>query len=250
MSKSIIALAFVGVFFGACGSSAAGTTSSQGTAINPASDPSGNPAASPSGDNASPSGNATCSTLAADLSARDALPESTSSTASWYSSSMQGSWGPAAATLPAVATPTGCDRVTFARERVLAAAKHYTGLSYQHHHVPAWDPSSAWSGAEGPGLDCSNFTSWVYNYGLGIKFTSNVVDQAATAGRQLAPNEPLQPGDLLFITSADGSAIVHVVILVDADTVIDDTSSAPAVGLRPFAGWYKTRFSHARRVIE
>jgi cell wall-associated NlpC family hydrolase len=164
---------------------------------------------------------------------------------------MQGGFGPAAAAFPAVATPAGCDRVTFARERLLAAAKHYIGLPYQHHHVPGWNPSSAWSGAEGPGLDCSNFTSWVYNFGLGIKFTSNVVDQgdgSSAPGRVLSSSEPLQLGDLLYITSADGSVIAHVVMFIDEGHIIDDTG--PGVAVRAFTGWYKTRYSHARRIIE
>lgn len=199
-----------------------------------------------------PPPSADCTALAQDLAARDALPQSPTSLSSWYSSSMQGGFGPAAASFPAVATPSGCDRITFMRERVLAAAKHYIGLPYQHHHVPGWNPSSAWSAAEGPGLDCSNFTAWVYNFGLGIKFTSNVVDQgdgASAPGRALSSSETLQLGDLLYITSADGSAIAHVVMFVDEGHIIDDTSGT-TVAVRAFSGWYKTRFSHARRIIE
>jgi cell wall-associated NlpC family hydrolase len=164
---------------------------------------------------------------------------------------MQGGWGPAAATYPAVAAPSGCDAVSWKRARVLAAAQHYIGLPYQHHHVPQWDPSSAWSGAEGPGLDCSNYTAWVYDFGLGIKFTSSVVDQAdgpSAPGRLLSSSEPLMPGDLLYIYTSDFSAIGHVVIYVDAGHIIDDTG--PGVQIRAFTGWYQTRYAHARRVIE
>jgi cell wall-associated NlpC family hydrolase len=150
-----------------------------------------------------------------------------------------------------VSAPAGCDAVTWKRQRVLQAAEHYIGLPYQHHHVPQWNPSSAWSGAEGPGLDCSNFTAWAYNFGLGMHFTSDVVAQADGAqapGRVLATGEAFEPGDILFITDPTGATIAHAVIFVDSGHIIDDTG--PGVQIRPFTGWYQQRYSHARRMIE
>ncbi len=67
-----------------------------------------------------------------------------------------GTWGPRAAAYPSVVVPKGCDPVKWKRLRVVAVAERYVGLPYRHHHIPQWDPD------EGPGLDCSNFTSWVY----------------------------------------------------------------------------------------
>lgn len=131
------------------------------------------------------------------------------------------------------------------RQRVLTAAEHYAGLPYRHHHVPGWN------GGDGRGLDCSNFTAWVYNFALGVRFTSNVRRQAdglQAPGRRLAPQEPLAPGDLLFILRRDRSEVSHVVIRVDEATVID--SHGRGVARRPFAGWYRTHFSHARRIVE
>lgn len=125
---------------------------------------------------------------------------------------------------------------------MLAVAKKYIGLGYRHHHVPGYD------GGDGKGLDCSNFTAWVYNYGLGVSMNSAIGTQAETAGRRLSGDEHLRAGDLLFIKSADGTAIAHVVIYIDQLNIIDSTG--PGVQIRPFKGWYATRFSHARRVIE
>lgn len=182
-----------------------------------------------------------CAALAADLSARLLLPQSKTPESEWDSLS---GMGPAAATYPTVAIPSGCDRVTFMRARVLAAAKHYIGLPYQHHHVPGYKPS------HGPGLDCSNYSAWVYNFGLGIKFTSNIKEQADGPGRKLSSSEKLQPGDLLYLADSDGSGINHVMMLVDDTHIIDDTSLEDHVDVRPFTGRYKDRYAYARRVIE
>ena len=70
------------------------------------------------------------------------------------------------------------------RERIIATALRFAGYGYQHHHVPDWDPPSGWPWKEtcmaqnGKGVDCSNFTAFVYNLGLGIKPTGNVKDQS------------------------------------------------------------------------
>jgi cell wall-associated NlpC family hydrolase len=189
--------------------------------------------------------------LTADFTLRDALPQSQVAESAWYTSEMAGTWGPAAASYPVVPAPTGCSELAWKRARVLAVAERYVGLPYEHHHIPAWDPSSAWPGAEGPGLDCSNFSAWVYNYALGVVFTSNVEAQAdgsSAPGRRLGPDEPLETADLLYIRTEALSQIGHVVLYVDATHIIDSTG--PGVALRPFSGWYQERYSHARRVVE
>jgi cell wall-associated NlpC family hydrolase len=154
-------------------------------------------------------------------------------------------WGLHASVFPTVQVPQGCDPVKWKRLRVVAVAERYIGLPYKHHHIPSWDSG------DGPGLDCSNFTAWVYNYGLGIKFTSNIKKQADGSyapGRRLGPNEPFEPGDLLFIMTKDHSRVSHVVIFVDGGRIID--SHGVGVKIRDFKGWYKSSFSHARRIIE
>ena len=177
--------------------------------------------------------------LTADFADRDALPQTNVLESDWFATS---AWGPPAATYPPIAAPAEVsDALQWKRDRVIEVAKHFLGLPYAHFHIPA-----------AGGLDCSNFTAWVYNYGFGIRFTSNVVPQALEAGRLLLPGEPLQKGDLLYIQDASFTGIVHVVIYVDETHIIDDTSSATpdGVAVREFTGWYKSRFSHARRILE
>ncbi|MHB9072911.1 MAG: C40 family peptidase [Desulfobaccales bacterium] len=179
--------------------------------------------------------------LTYDFPQRDRLSES------WERISPKSKWGPHARRYPLVEVPAGCDPVKWQRLRVIAVAKRYIGLPYRHHHVPDWQPGTG----TGPGLDCSNFTAWVYNYGLGIKFTANIHKQSEgplAPGRRLQEGELFRPGDLLFILKRDRSQVSHVVIFIDDSHIIDDTGSG--VEVRPFAGWYKTHFSHARRIIE
>lgn len=172
--------------------------------------------------------------VSSDFSYRDSLPQ-------YSSPNYRDSWGPRPARYPAPQIPSGCDPVKWQQQRVVAVAEKYIGLPYKHHHIPGFDNGN------GTGLDCSNFTSWVYNYGLGIKINSDITKQADTAGRMLAPDEPLQPGDLLFIRTIDDSRISHVVIYIDSGHIIDDHASG--VKIREFKGWYKNHFAYARRII-
>jgi len=191
--------------------------------------------------------------LVSDFAARDALPQSDTEPGTWYARNWNGGWGPRASTYPRVEAPLGCDAVEWKRARVLAVARHYLGLPYRHHHIPGWDPSAALTGAAGagPGLDCSNFTAWVYNYGLGVRFTSDVHKQAEGSeapGRVLGPEEPLAPGDLLFILRGDRSTVSHVAVYAGDGIVVD--SHAGSIAERPLAGWYVSHLSHARRLLE
>uniref|UniRef100_I2Q195 Cell wall-associated hydrolase, invasion-associated protein n=1 Tax=Desulfovibrio sp. U5L TaxID=596152 RepID=I2Q195_9BACT len=184
--------------------------------------------------------------LTADFPWRDTLPQSPVPPSAWYGNPKLGSWGPRSAVYPPVAVPAGVDAVAWKRQRVAVVAERYQGLSYRHHHIPAYDPPE-----EGPGLDCSNFTSWVYNYGLGVRFTSAIASQAdgpKAPGRRLGPDEPLAVGDLLFITTRDRSRVSHVVVWLGNGRIID--SHTEGVRIRTLTGWYKDCFSHARRVIE
>ena len=188
--------------------------------------------------------------LTADFAERDRLPESPVPASEWYRAGSQETWGPKATSYSPVRVPAVADKIGWKRARIVAVARHYLGLPYQHHHIPAWAPPGN-LGAQSAGLDCSNFTSWVYNYGLGIEFTSDVNVQAdgpKAPGRRLAANEALAPGDLLFIMNRDRTKLTHVVIYIDPGHIIDD--HADGVRVRPFAGWYTSSFSHARRIIE
>ena len=156
------------------------------------------------------------------------------------------SWGPAAPVCPAVIFPDVPDLVKWKRNRIVAVAKRHIGIPYMHHHFPHWVASN------GQGIDCSNLTAWVYNFGLGIKFTSKCEWQAEgpkAPGRKLERNEPLKPGDLLFILNQDREFISHVVIYINSDEILD-TRGKGGCQLRPFKGWYKSHFIFGRRIIE
>src|SRR5262245_56350171 len=85
----------------------------------------------------------------------------------WYHAETRrryGSWGPPARHYPA-SSHAGEKAVEWKRERVIAVGLRYVGYSYQHHHIPDWDPPRGWpwkevaSGHNGKGVDCSNFSS-------------------------------------------------------------------------------------------
>ena len=158
----------------------------------------------------------------------------------WYAESGKTrwrSWGPPAQQF---AAPPGLTTkgVEWARQRVIAAGLRFAGHSYQHHHIPDWEPPADWPRSEkqttppGKGLDCSNFTAFAYNLALGIKPTGDVQDQSAmTETPGPGPNRTtsvqrielparyedfertLRTGDLLFVKSNAGN-ISHVVLWV------------------------------------
>jgi len=227
--------------------------------------------------------------LTADFADRDGLPQTPDPTDAWYQTDADGhfpnqGWGPRASALPAPAIPqdAGCDSTTWMQERILAAAMRYVyapdnplGLQYRHHHIPAWNPTTstdadapeenpdtdaadaqtAWSA--GRGLDCSNFTAWVYNYGLGIKFSGDVHQQfdgtAGPMGTHIPASGPFEPGDLIFLhPDASTSEASHVVIFVDDQHIIDsriDAQNVVGVQIRNRAGWYRTAVLSAWRPI-
>ena len=211
---------------------------------------------------------------------------------SWYTRSRHPSpWGPAARQYPS-APAEGKDR-TWLQERVIRAASLHIGLLYQHHHIPAWDPPAGWpwlhvaAGHNSPGLDCSNFSSFNYNYGLGIKLPTGITRQASQTelpgpggrgrirAQVLAPKgydaivAALEPADLLYIRNKQGK-IAHVIMWlgrvgVDPNgtpLIIDSTGSGHkdsngqpipiGVYIRPFNrnGWYANDFAHAHRLVD
>ena len=168
--------------------------------------------------------------------------------ADWYTvaayPSGQLPWGPLPASYPAPTIPNGADPVQWQQERVVATGLKYLGYEYQHHHVPDWNPEpynwpdwiSVMVGHNGAGIDCSDFSAWNYNYGLGLQLNTAVATQASlttvdgvsiqTIG-QVTSSSPadystlvasLETGDLLYIrgdsTSAPGTGITHVIMWV------------------------------------
>ena len=198
-----------------------------------------------------------------------------------------GAWGPP---LKAHEPPAGIDdrSADWKRERVLALGLRYRGLSYQHHHLPDWEPPIGWPwlevahGRNAKGIDCSNFATFVYDVALGIRFTSAIVPQseateAVCGGKKMkleriekpatvaACAKEFKTGDLLFIKNKDGE-VSHVVLWVggiggDAPLVLDSTGAGhrdsrgdaipDGVHLRPFraTAWYFKSLSHVHRII-
>lgn len=221
----------------------------------------------------------TWASLTADFAERDALPQTVDPVPDWYRTDAAGQyvnhgWGPRPEALapPAIPQGTNCEPMTWRRERILAVAMRYIdtpgnplGLQYRHHHIPAWNPpTSTYAGAPpenpdpdaapastawdaGAGLDCSNFTAWVYNYGLGVGFSGDVGRQwdgtAGPMGRRIPANDPFQPGDLVFLhPNGDSSRASHVVIYVDDAHIVDSRVSAQnrvGVQVRDRRGWYR-----------
>lgn len=213
----------------------------------------------------------------------------------WYNPSNEGRWrhyGPSAKHFnPPAGLATKSPE--WSRERVIATGLRFVGYSYQHHHIPDWDPPAEWPKAPdqktpvGKGLDCSNFTAFVYNLALGIKPTGDVQDQAElTSVPGPGPNRSipvkrielpkshadfertLMTGDLLYVKSNKGT-LSHVVLWVgkigkapDGYPLILDSTGTGArdadgneipngIQLRPFkpTNWYFTQASHALRII-
>jgi cell wall-associated NlpC family hydrolase len=220
--------------------------------------------------------------------ARAAEGEGVVPRADWYgeaSLARWGSWGPPARVLPP--PPDLVDDTADIARRVVAAAMRNIGLGYQHHHLPDFDPPAGWpwrrvsAGGNGPGLDCSNFTSLAFNRALGIKLPTAIGTQAETlvvggpGGRGRAALSRivpatfdeavavLRPADLLFIRS-DAGRLSHVVLWLgpvagvpsfvdatDAPRRDPDGAAIPTgVRVRPFLreSWYGRRFSHALRL--
>lgn len=213
----------------------------------------------------------------------------------WYDPAFQKRWrywGPAAKHFSPPAGSTSRDP-EWMRQRIIATGLRFVGYTYQHHHVPDWEPPASWPKDEkqttpvAKGLDCSNFTAFVYNLALGIKPTGDVHDQAVLTeapgpghGRTIPVKhielperyedfgKTLLTGDLLFIKGSQGG-ISHVVLWVGkigsspdgAPLILDSTGSGTkdsngavipnGIYLRPFkkGWWYAAKASHALRII-
>jgi hypothetical protein len=212
----------------------------------------------------------------------------------WYTEATKkrfGAWGPPGFHHP---VPPGADLkpAEWKRQRVIAVALRYVGLSYQHHYLPDFDPPPGWpwkevaSGRNARGVDCSNFTTFVYNLALGLKPDSGIQQQSEMKEVKLADGRTVKcerielPGghadcvkvlktaDLLFVKNTSGN-ISHVVLWVgpigrspdQTPLILDSTgegrkdangNSIPdGVYLRPFTptGWYFKSASHALRLI-
>jgi cell wall-associated NlpC family hydrolase len=213
----------------------------------------------------------------------------------WYSHETRRrfeAWGPEQRVYPPLAGLA--DRpLSWKRQRVIATAARFIGYEYQHHHIPDWNPPADWpwkeccAGRNGRGVDCSNFTSFVYNQGFGIKMNAAIERQselhsaleghehAVTVRKVELPDgfservAALRTGDLVYIRGREDGPVTHVVIWVGG--VCSSPSGAPmildshggnveddwgrlipcGIHLRPFRedSWYNRCAAHAHRIF-
>ncbi|MFN9373771.1 MAG: NlpC/P60 family protein [Planctomycetaceae bacterium] len=212
----------------------------------------------------------------------------------WYDRETEkkfGSWGPVARQYPA---PAGLERrdSIWLQDRVIYTASLWIGTPYQHHHIPDWDPPAHWPwqkvayGRNSRGVDCSNFSSFYYNFGLGVKLDTGIHQQAertvvrGPGGRGQLRIEVIKPrsyeemrrellpGDLLYIKNRKG-VVGHVILWLGevgvspdgTPLVIDSTGGNHVdsnghkipigVHIRPMPprSWYAEDLSHAHRII-
>lgn len=213
----------------------------------------------------------------------------------WYSHEVRrrlGSWGPHARQYPAAPEIHRRSR-EWLQDRIVLTASRWIGIPYQHHHIPNWDPPADWPwkkvayGRNSKGVDCSNFSSFYYNYGLGVKLDTGIRTQAermtvrGPGGRGVLRLERiekreydelvkrLEPGDLLYIRN-NGGRVAHVIMFLGATgespdgtpLVIDSTGGGHVdcegqkipigVHIRPFArnSWYYKSMAHAHRLVD
>jgi len=138
------------------------------------------------------------------------------------------------------ASPVGVDPLAWQRQRVMAAANVLlqAGTPYQHLHLPSFDPAlvpgsgftwlpvsdnaslqTSWQLANGvpgttpnpyqtdygratAGIDCTDFTAWTYNLGLGIQMHSGTPTQVEFVGAATP-----QPGGTAKATVLDSQGI-------------------------------------------
>ncbi len=212
----------------------------------------------------------------------------------WYSEHVRrrmGAWGPKPRLYAPLEGLSG-QPLEWKCERVIATAARFIGYGYQHHHIPDWNPPADWPwkrtcvGHNGPGFDCSNFTSFVFNQGFGIKISSGIGYQSRADHGFVAvypvriervelPTaydkrvSALRTGDLLYIRGREDGPVTHVVLwvgsigraasglplLIDSHgSGVSDDQGRPipcGVQIRPFRenSWYNRCASHAHRVF-
>lgn len=182
-----------------------------------------------------------------DWSSRDLLPQTDVNVSLWKTCC--GSWGPWAKSYPF----EGSTDVAWLRDRVVASGIHWSWLRYWHHHIPNFNGTG---GNETTGLDCSNWSAWVYNFGIGRVFTSNVVDQSNIPTFQRIDSlGKLEQGDLVFFTDDARTGITHSGIFCWTNRSKESfgVMNSHDTGVRvstSLTSWPLTRFSHGLRVIQ
>lgn len=216
--------------------------------------------------------------------------------AGWYGNAVDQAWGPQiVGSLGAPEAPSNPDSsygtLAWQQQRLVAIATQFQlvngnalGTIYQHHHLPQFSPYTSnpnwpadltgpppitWGTANGgnstasAGIDCSDFTSLVYNLAFGYQLDTNVNTQAQPTtpittptgstlptaviagptmnnGATLDPNDQQQyddivgqfeVGDLLYMHSGTGTpgngtfSDVHVVMWLGLQNITFTTSA-------------------------
>lgn len=144
-----------------------------------------------------------------------------------------GSWGPPKILFQNIYLPENEKA-----EWLIMIAKYFVGVPYKSRRNPRI------------GIDCSTFTSFIYNYALGIQMGAGVIRQASLMKTRIYDFRKLKKGDLLFF-KRPYKELYHVAIYIDENTLIDSTSNRKTggVNVRSFSGWYKENFAFGGRVL-
>jgi cell wall-associated NlpC family hydrolase len=122
-------------------------------------------------------------------------------------------------------------------ENLINTAKKFLGLRY------------LWAGVSGFGFDCSGFTYSLFkSYGITIPRDSG---PQSKNGKEVKKDE-IQPGDLLFFASNNGTGSVHhVAMYIGNGLMIQAPNAARSVEIIPLnTPGYIEEFSGARRYWE
>ncbi|WP_405163102.1 NlpC/P60 family protein [Nocardia sp. NBC_01499] len=108
-----------------------------------------------------------------------------------------------------------------------------------------------WGGRAGFGMDCSGFTSTIYQI-HGITLPRDAGPQATDGNGRPVDKNDLQPGDLLFYAhdTKDPGSIYHVAMSIGGDRMIEAYDSATPVRITPVRFgqdyWGAERYLHGR----
>lgn len=103
---------------------------------------------------------------------------------------------------------------SYKREQLVSYALQFVGGPYRY---GGSDPRT--------GTDCSGFTRYVYQHGLGISLNRSSGSQAAQ-GTSISASQ-MQPGDLLFYGS--GSGINHVAMYIGDGKIVHASTEATGI---------------------
>ena len=181
----------------------------------------------------------------------------------WYPSDSQNlTWGPdmqgpnnpnTSFPLPSLINnqPLQALPANFVQERMVAGALQIMnqGYFYQHHHVPAWfQPQNKQSvsqiianyeayslspaGMQTPGLDCSDYTNFITDFGLGLRIPTGVNTQGTTDSRgntswpnsetYLTPSDPTISGS----GSLQGTSNIYINNIVNPQNLLNSSNLA------------------------